>query len=226
MITDIRSYGGFFMDYKKNYNYYMAYVRTLNRKKGDLDSNGNKIYYAWHHILPRCIGGSDDLDNQVLLKGREHYLAHYLLTKIYSDNLKLLYAFKMMHQGYPAKQLGYSNSRLYESNQIRFVRALSLSKTGSRCSSDMVSKCRDSSIKNESYKHFGEYVILGSKRDAKFRMKLSLGHMKMVRCVEKMLTFPSLIKACEWAGLYSTCTISNCIAGRQKTAAGYHWEYV
>lgn len=41
----------------------------------------NDGYVEKHHIIPRCIGGSDTEDNIVLLTYREHYLCHWLLTK-------------------------------------------------------------------------------------------------------------------------------------------------
>jgi len=49
-----------------------------------------------HHIIPKCMGGNDDLDNLVNLTPKEHYLIHLLLTKIYPENINLIYAFWMM----------------------------------------------------------------------------------------------------------------------------------
>lgn len=43
-------------------------------------------YKERHHILPRCLGGLDDEGNLVDLTYREHFLVHWLLTKIYSGN--------------------------------------------------------------------------------------------------------------------------------------------
>lgn len=53
-------------------------------------------YVEKHHITPRCLGGSDSIDNLVLLPLRAHYLAHYILTKMYPDNNKLYHAFAAM----------------------------------------------------------------------------------------------------------------------------------
>lgn len=52
-------------------------------------------YHENHHILPKCMGGTDELLNLVLLTPEEHYVAHQLLIKIY-DNPKLIYAVIMM----------------------------------------------------------------------------------------------------------------------------------
>ena len=53
-------------------------------------------YSEKHHIIPKCLGGSDDKNNIVRLTYKEHYIAHYLLTKIYPDNPKIQYAFLCM----------------------------------------------------------------------------------------------------------------------------------
>ena len=104
------------MDYKKNYYDYINYIKTLNRK---LD------YSEKHHIVPRCLGGSDDKFNLVVLTAREHFLAHYLLTKIYPDNYKLVDAFRMMGVINKEEQDRYINSRLYESKKKLFSEARS-----------------------------------------------------------------------------------------------------
>ncbi len=49
-----------------------------------------------HHILPKCIGGTDSLENIIELSWINHYLAHYLLAKENPDNKQLQKAFKRM----------------------------------------------------------------------------------------------------------------------------------
>lgn len=53
-------------------------------------------YKESHHIVPRCIGGTDDADNLVYLTPEEHYLCHLLLVKIYPNNIKLVKAAMFM----------------------------------------------------------------------------------------------------------------------------------
>lgn len=53
-------------------------------------------YVEKHHVLPRCMGGSDDPSNLVALTAEEHYVAHLLLVKIHPTNAKLIYAANMM----------------------------------------------------------------------------------------------------------------------------------
>ena len=37
-----------------------------------------------HHILPSCLSGPDTLENKTNLTTREHFICHWLLTKIYT----------------------------------------------------------------------------------------------------------------------------------------------
>jgi hypothetical protein len=59
------------------------------------------------------MGGKDNSDNLVNLPPKAHFIAHYLLVKIYPDNRKLKHAFAMMgvsNQHQNRKQTG----KLYE----------------------------------------------------------------------------------------------------------------
>lgn len=47
-------------------------------------------YTEKHHIVPRCMGGTDDTFNLVSLTPEEHYICHLLLVKIYPGNIRLV----------------------------------------------------------------------------------------------------------------------------------------
>ena len=55
-------------------------------------------YFERHHIVPCCLGGSDDPSNIAKLTYREHFLAHWLLTKFTKgqERRKMLSALKHM----------------------------------------------------------------------------------------------------------------------------------
>lgn len=74
-------------------NYKKIYTNLVSRK---IDRVG---YVEKHHILPRCLGGTDDKENLINLYPEEHYLAHLLLCKIYPGNQKLLYSAMNMTTG-------------------------------------------------------------------------------------------------------------------------------
>lgn len=60
-------------------DYELIYSALVKKRKENVPSG----YSENHHILPKCLGGSDSEDNKVLLTGREHYVAHLLLAKIH-----------------------------------------------------------------------------------------------------------------------------------------------
>lgn len=53
-------------------------------------------YSENHHIIPKCLGGTDEKSNMVRLTAEEHYIAHLLLVKIHPNNHKLVFAANMM----------------------------------------------------------------------------------------------------------------------------------
>lgn len=95
------------MNYEKIYNQIVE--RARNRV---LDS-----YTERHHIIPRCLGGTNDKKNIVLLTAREHYICHWLLYLIHPDNKKVKHAFWMMCNTKSSNQdRTYTiSSRFYES---------------------------------------------------------------------------------------------------------------
>lgn len=71
-------------------NYQRIYDRIISRAKERKLEAGT--YKERHHIIPRCMNGTDDEDNLVDLTPEEHYVCHQLLVKIYPGNIKLMYA--------------------------------------------------------------------------------------------------------------------------------------
>jgi|APFre7841882654_1041346.scaffolds.fasta_scaffold04723_2 NUMOD3 motif len=56
-------------------------------------------YTEKHHILPESLGGLDTPENLTTLTAREHFICHWLLTKIYKEgeaHWKMLNAIRMM----------------------------------------------------------------------------------------------------------------------------------
>lgn len=73
-------------------NYRAHYDALINRAKlRTLTENKES-----HHIIPRCMGGNNDINNLVDLTIEEHYVAHLLLVKIYPVNSSLVFAAHMM----------------------------------------------------------------------------------------------------------------------------------
>ena len=68
-------------------------------------------YKEKHHIVPKCMGGSDDPENLVELSARQHFIAHLLLVKMYPDNHKLVYAANMLTVGTSRSSARTANRR-------------------------------------------------------------------------------------------------------------------
>ena len=74
-------------------------------------------YRERHHIIPRSLGGSNDQDNIVQLTAREHFICHWLLTKMTDGaaQKKMAYACKrMMHSSGPKQERYVITGRIYE----------------------------------------------------------------------------------------------------------------
>ena len=56
---------------------------------------GNE-YHERHHIVPKCMGGTDDKDNLIDLFAREHFIAHKLLAQENPEKTGLIYAWSCM----------------------------------------------------------------------------------------------------------------------------------
>ena len=75
--------------------YTKVYYRIIENSRGRI----NEGYVERHHIIPRSCGGTDDISNLVSLTGREHFICHWLLTKMVTDSTHIRnmhYAFKLM----------------------------------------------------------------------------------------------------------------------------------
>lgn len=78
------------MDYARIYNNLIS-----KRETHHLDKS-KTVYTELHHILPKCLGGTDCCNNLIRLTGREHFVAHRLLSKIHRDSKPLSLAVLLM----------------------------------------------------------------------------------------------------------------------------------
>tara|TARA_R110002153_G_scaffold250894_1_gene407748 strand:+ start:45 stop:662 length:618 start_codon:yes stop_codon:yes gene_type:complete len=102
------------MDYSKIYN------KIVNRAK----NRKLTCYTEKHHILPKCIGGGDEIENIVELTAREHFLSHRLLCEMYPTEPKLFYALWLMAIGknkFKNTEPYNTTSREYERIKLAFI---------------------------------------------------------------------------------------------------------
>jgi hypothetical protein len=81
----------------KTMNYTKIYNQLMERAKGRKPEKGG--YYESHHIIPTCMGGSNDKSNKVKLTYREHFIAHWLLHRANPTNKSLAASFHIMAFG-------------------------------------------------------------------------------------------------------------------------------
>lgn len=100
-------------------NYQKIYNQIIDRAKSTIQEG----YVERHHIVPRSLGGSDDISNLVSLTAREHYLCHWLLAK-HTNDKKMWLAFSMMCVQ-SDKHQRITNSRMFERAKIARAYAMS-----------------------------------------------------------------------------------------------------
>ena len=107
-------------------NYLKAYCNLIRKAENRTPPEG---YTEKHHTFPKSIFGRNN--RVVVLTGREHYIAHALLEKIYIKRygLKHWKTQKMIHAFWSMNirknKLEYHNSILYESSKTNHSRQAS-----------------------------------------------------------------------------------------------------
>lgn len=125
----------------------MDYLKVYNSliEKGKNKTFDDNEYFEVHHIQPKSIGGTDDSENLVKLSAREHFVAHWLLFRLYPTNKQIAAAFhitafgtncrntRKKHQGYIPSSRAIAEARL----------AKVIHNRGSKHSSDTIKKMKD-----------------------------------------------------------------------------------
>ena len=102
------------------------YTRWYNQIVEQAQNRITEGYTERHHIQPRSLGGADTPDNLVNLTAREHFVCHWLLTKMTAgeDRYKMLNALRMMRAEKHGQQR-YATAitgRVYESIKQEYAR--------------------------------------------------------------------------------------------------------
>lgn len=116
------------------------YNSIINNAKSRQSLTG---YVEKHHIIPKSLGGSNNKTNIVRLTAREHFICHWLLPKMTTDQnrIKMIRALWRMSVPGGADQDRYKiNSSLYESVRQRYAQINSLRHKGKTMSSEATRK--------------------------------------------------------------------------------------
>jgi hypothetical protein len=78
------------------------YYQIIDKAKREKRIKSKNVYYESHHVIPKCkpFGGTNEKENLVLLLPREHFICHWLLTKMCEGEYKwkMQYAINKMLQ--------------------------------------------------------------------------------------------------------------------------------
>lgn len=107
------------MDYQKHYD------SLVNRAR----NRSVLSYTERHHVVPKCMGGTDSKENLVNLTPEEHFVAHQLLVKLFPNNQKLIYAAAMMTRGHNGRR---ANNKLFGWIRKQFALTHSKAMKGSK----------------------------------------------------------------------------------------------
>jgi len=115
-----------------NNKYTKTYYNIVNRaSQRTLDG-----YTETHHIIPKSLGGEDTQKNLVVLTAREHFLCHWLLTRMVDnkrDQWSMINALGFMMWVENNNQKRYKvNARLYEQLKRKHSEAKSWALSGER----------------------------------------------------------------------------------------------
>lgn len=144
------------MNYVKLYN-------SLIHKALHQQEEISQEYHEKHHIVPRCVGGTNSSNNIIKLTGRQHFIAHYILTKIYPNNLGIQRAFMLLCN---TKQEGKPNSRTY--HEAKKMVSLYMQQNNPMKNPHIASKMQKTKMKN---KKPPRKLTEKEKKDISIRMK-------------------------------------------------------
>ena len=135
-----------FIDNKYTKLYYNIIAKAKSRILPKID------YKEKHHIVPKSLGGDNTIDNKVSLTAREHFICHWLLTKMTRDTAytKMIYALYGMKQNKSGKRYNTKiTSRIYASLKGKKVlseetkQKIRLSKLGKPRTEETIQKMRN-----------------------------------------------------------------------------------
>lgn len=102
------------------------YSQWYNQIINNAQNRVTEGYTERHHVIPKSLGGTDDASNLVNLTAREHFICHWLLTKMYVGDArgKMINALYLM-QGKNKYQDRYINSKVYATLREEYAQYIS-----------------------------------------------------------------------------------------------------
>ena len=116
---------------------YEEFINNILETRGRF--NCGDEYHECHHIVPKCMGGTNDKENLIDLFAKEHFEAHRLLALENPENDSLILAWTMMAWAKNNNEQRYEvTAEEYESAKIQLSKIQSKLKSG--CNNPMYGK--------------------------------------------------------------------------------------
>lgn len=171
--------------------YSKIYNQIIEKRKIQPFNDG---YSETHHILPRSLGGLDEHTNLVKLSAREHFICHYLLTKMFQVNTisyyKMLNAFIMMKCSTLNQKRYYS--RLYSYSKEKYSEYKKLNQTGTGNSQYGTYWISNESLEVSTRIKIGDELPIGWVYGRNTWVKKKKTHEKKLKATQKELEFREL----------------------------------
>ena len=150
-------------EYRTKYRniYIRLIIRCQNMTQEELSG-----YNERHHILPKCMGGSNKKSNIVLMPVRYHVIAHMVLSKAYPDNQNLKIAVFCMFSVGHEKRFSELN-KMFSSREIKEIRQKIAKETSGENSPNY------GLVRSEEFKEKVRQANIGKKASEETKKKMS-----------------------------------------------------
>lgn len=153
---------------------YKEFIQNILDTRGRF-SCGNE-YHERHHIIPKCLGGTNDEENLIDLFAREHFIAHRLLALENPTDKRLTFAWWNMAQckGSSKKREAVTPEEYEEAKVVRSSMISELLK-GRTFTNETLNKMRES--QKARYKNGGKSTFYGKHHTDESKQKLRESHL-------------------------------------------------
>lgn len=195
---------------------YTKHYKLLIEKHG-ISVKPKEGYYECHHIIPRAHGGTDDKDNLVWLTARCHYLAHWLLVKIYRTPA-MIHAFHLMSTCKKYNSKGFELAKRQKAELMKRVNPMFDRSIAKKQGLKLIKESRKERMPGKDQSRNRSESLVGNERNAKKTYLVTLPDKSSV-------VITNMRKFCRENNLNQTCMVRVC-KGKLDNHFGYKATYI